>query len=158
MILYYISYFDCHLFVFVFTGLQTVQYDRIVRWWSSNLGQRFLYSYILTLVIITYYSPTRTTYISRFYGSYYSPPPSYRSPISSVHCRHFNICTPAPRLLSWSGTFTNWTYPTPATRHPPPLVSAPQSACLLLPPRPAYIRPPLPSSACSQVSVSPRGF
>ena len=30
--------------VCVFTGLRTVQYDRIMRWWISNLGQVLLQS------------------------------------------------------------------------------------------------------------------
>ena len=33
-----------HLYVCVFTGLRDGQYDRIMRWWSSNLGQELLQS------------------------------------------------------------------------------------------------------------------
>ena len=53
-------------------------------------------------------------------------------PISSI-LRHITslFVTPAPRLLSRRGSSFTWTSPTPATRQPPPLVSAPR---LLLPP------------------------
>ena len=30
------------MFLFVFFGLRTGQYDQIMRWWSSNLGQGLL--------------------------------------------------------------------------------------------------------------------
>ena len=37
------SYYVC-VCVCVFSGLQTERYDRIMRWWSSNLGQVLLNS------------------------------------------------------------------------------------------------------------------
>ena len=143
------------LCVCVFTGIRTVQYDRIMRWWSFNLGKESLQSYTLSLVIKNYYSPARPTCLIRFSGSYYRPPPSYRPPISSISHRHLTLCTPAPHLLSRSGTSSTWTFPTPATYQPPPLVSAPRATCLIMPPYPASALPPLPSSACAQTPVGP---
>ena len=66
------------------------------------------------------------------------------APPSSSICRYITSLsvTPTPHRLSWCVTFPTWTLPTPATCHPPTLVSAPRAACLHLPLCPAYIRPP----------------
>ena len=34
------------------TGLQAVQYDQIMRWWGSNLGQVLIHPYNLSLIVV----------------------------------------------------------------------------------------------------------
>ena len=145
--------------VVVFTGLRTGKYDRIKRWWSSNIGQGFLQSYTLLLVITNYSSPALPTCLSRFSGLFYFPPPSYRPPIISIRrcCTSLSVhplpnsspsmvCRP-PGLLP---------YLPPASLRCSSLEPAPHACichCFLRPFAPHF----LPYS-CTQVPVGPWGF
>ena len=66
-------------------------------------------------------------------------------PISSHSLlKHLSV-TPSLNLLSCCRTLSTWTSPTPATRQPLPLVSAPRTAFLCLPSFPESVRPPVAS-------------
>ena len=114
--------------VFVFNGLRTGKYEQINRWRSFKLGQVFLQSYNLSLVIITYSSPACSTYLRRFTGLYYCPHPTYRSPISIICCCLTSLSAhPLP------------TSPPIVVRNPPGLFPPPSPASLnhlSLPPAP----------------------
>ena len=61
------------------------------------------------------------------------PPMSYcPPPVSSLLPSQHLYVTTAPHLLSRNGAQSTWKFPTPATRHIPPLVSVPLSVCLSL--------------------------
>ena len=49
--------------VCVLTGLWTGQYYRIMRWWSSSLGQWLLQSYTLSLIVEYFYPASPTTLV-----------------------------------------------------------------------------------------------
>ena len=84
--------------------------------------------------------------------------PSYCPPSGILSSLPHLSSPPAPHLLSCSGALSTWTAPTPATRKPPLLVSAPRIACLrLLPfPRPPP-PPPFPPFAWYQVPIGTLG-
>ena len=63
----------------VFTSLRNEQYDRTMRWWSSNLGQGLLQYYKLLLVITTFILYPLPTCLIRFLDSF-TPPPQIPPP------------------------------------------------------------------------------
>ena len=107
---------------------------------------------VTTFILVS----SRPTCFNRFSGSFYvsllrpTVPPSV-----TVRRHNTSLCSTRSPLLSRRELPSTWMSLTPATRQPPPLVSAPRAACLRLPPFPASVRLPLSPSACAQVPVSP---
>ena len=66
----------------VFSVLRTKRYDWIIRWWSSDLGQRILKSLTMLLVITTFILAPRPTCLSRSLYRF-CPPPLLPPPVSS---------------------------------------------------------------------------
>ena len=91
-----------------------------MRWWGSkpqSVTAQSLDS--AAFMINTFILAPHPTCLSRFLDRFVSPPPNaphqWRS--SSPHLSFI----PAPHLLSWHGTLSTWTSPTPTPRQPPPL-------------------------------------
>ena len=114
----------------VFTGFQTRQYDQIMSWWGSNLGQGLISLRLFRLVITTYSSPSPTCFL----------------PLSGYFHFHTSYCPPSllvvvdtpliytrfpPSFLAWNAFQLDVTHTDP----PPASVdrSAPYAACLRLP-------------------------
>ena len=87
--------------------------------------------------------PDSTIFLGRSFPSSILPPPHHQTFVVV----YLFLFVPAPHLLSRRKSPPAWTFPAPATRQPWPLVSAPCSACLRLPPFPVTVRPPSPFSA-----------
>ena len=60
-------------------------------------------------------------------------------PISICSSSYYFYVTLDPCLLSWRRTLSTWTFTTPATRWPPPLLYTPHTVCLYLSPFPASV-------------------
>ena len=124
------------------TGHQCVRYLRIMRWWCSNLGQWPLQTYALSLSIASLISippalPDSTVFLDCSVPYSILLPPCHQPFIVVA----LSLFAPAPNLLYWREAPPTSTSPAPATCHPPPFVSAPCTACLILPLFPVFLCP-----------------
>ena len=83
--------------------------------------------------------PDSTVFLGRSFPSFILPPPHHQTFVVV----YLFLFVPTPHLLARRKSPPTWTFPTPATRQPWPLVSAPRTACLRLPTFPVTVRPPV---------------
>ena len=84
---------------------------------------------------------------------------SYRHRISSIQHRLTDIfISPTTHIFHWRGTSSTWTFTPSSILQPLKIVSVTRAVFLLLPPCPAYVRPPMTPLACAQVPIGHWGI